>query len=99
MMKAETLIRRAPTLLVAVGMVDLAKQLAALYYVLHEYRDVSLNLMSQDARLQVQASEFERAMDVIIYPAGWLAYAAFAVILLGIYDRLKVDGGMKEAAE
>jgi len=90
MIQLETWVRRTPAILLGVGAVDLAKQLLGLYAVYVEYKGISFDLMDESARFKLQAGIADRLFSAVIFPATWLAYAAFAAILLGIYDRMKV---------
>ena len=90
MMPFEGLIRRTPAFFVAVAAADLVKHLFGIYAAMASLRGVDTSVMAEDARLRAQADIFGRVIDAVIFPAGWLAYAFFAVILLAIYDSLQV---------
>ncbi|MGE3691411.1 MAG: hypothetical protein AB7F98_08530 [Novosphingobium sp.] len=83
-------VRLSPKIFLGIGVLDLLKNFFSLYAAWKSIAGSQSSLMMESARVQMQASLFVQASSALIYSATWFAYAVFAIILLGIYDRMQV---------
>ena len=99
MIQAERIVRKVPAVSAVISLIVLAKHLAICWSIWTQLgfgvdRQISIEfsaLPEQDVRQALDRDLVSSLLDAVIYPVGWLAFAALLAILLGIYDRSQVS--------